>query len=125
LDKVELHQTSRCVLTRTKDSILIASVLDPRFASDREFPNAYRQLERNELGEIKKGPMKPYRGAGGYLKATRLDDPPNSLFIEYRLVFSEPHDWFDGANLLRSKLPVLLQSRVREMRRELRANGRK
>jgi hypothetical protein len=119
LEKVELHQTSRCVLSRSAESVLIASQVDPRFNDDRQFPNVYHRLVRSELGEISKGPPQPYGGAGGYLKATRLAAPDGAILVEYHLLFSEPRDWFNGANLLQSKLPVLLQSRVRALRREL------
>ena len=33
-------------------------------------------------------------------------------------VFAEPTGWFEGANLLRSKLPLVVQNNVRNMRRE-------
>lgn len=121
LDRVELHQTSRCVLSRTKQSVVIATLVDHRFDNDREFPNYYRRLERNEAGDtISKGPPQPYAGAGGYLKATQLAEPKGAILVEYHSLYSEPHDWFNGANLLQSKLPILLQSRVRELRRDLR-----
>jgi len=120
LDRVELHHTSRCLLSRTEDSVVIASVIDRRFDSDPDFPNIYHRLEHSELGESAKGPPQPYSGAGGYLKATRLAQPKGAILVEYHMIYSEPHDWFNGANLLQSKLPVLLQSRVRSLRREAR-----
>jgi hypothetical protein len=123
LEKVELHQTSQCVLSRTENSVVIASQVDSRFNDDREFPNIYYGLVRGELGDLIKGPSQPYRGAGGYLKATRLVEPKGSILVEYHMLFSEPHDWFNGANLLQSKLPVMLQSRVRALRRELKEMG--
>jgi hypothetical protein len=120
LDRVELHSTSRCVLSRTEDSVVIATLVDHRFDNDREFPNSYRRLIRSESGETSKGPPQPYSGAGGYLKATQLSDPKGAILVEYHSIYSEPNDWFNGANLLQSKLPILLQSRVRELRRDLR-----
>lgn len=119
MDRVELHQTSRCMLSRSADSVLIASIVDRRFDADREFPNAYHRLERSDLGEISKGAAQPYSGAGSYLKATKLSQPPGAILVEYHMTYSEPRDWFNGANLLQSKLPILLQSRIRELRREL------
>lgn len=121
MDRVELHQTSRCMLSRTADSILIASLVDRRFDADREFPNAYHRLERSDLGEISKGAAQLYSGAGSYLKATKLSQPQGAILVEYHMMYSEPRDWFNGANLLQSKLPILLQARVRELRRELKA----
>jgi len=121
LDHVELHQTMRCVLSRTNDSVVIASQVDRRFDKDREFPNFYHRLIRNDEGEITKGPAQPFSGsAGGYMKATQLASPKGALLVEYHTIYSEPQDWFNGANLLQSKLPILLQSRVRELRRDVR-----
>ena len=39
-------------------------------------------------------------------------------FWKFRLIFAEPVGWFDGANLLRSKLPPAMQQNVRTVRRE-------
>lgn len=120
LEKVELRQTLRCVLSRAEESIVIATIVDHRFDRDQEFPNLYQRLIRNENGETTKGPVQPYAGAGGYLKATRLAKPAGAILVEYHAIYSEPRDWFNGANLLQSKLPILLQSRIRELRRDLR-----
>ena len=120
LDRIELSQTSRAMTTRTDDSVLIASQVDRRFAEDAEFPNAWRPLVRNDAGEITTGPPRTYAAAGGYLLATRLSEPQGAILVEYHFVYREPHDWFNGANLLRSKLPIFLQSRIRALRRELR-----
>ena len=121
LDRVELHSTSRCVLSRTEDSVVIATLVDHRFDNDREFPNKYRRLIRSDGGEATtKGQPQPYAGAGGYLKATQLSQPKGAILVEYHSIYSEPNDWFNSANLLQSKLPILLQSRVRELRRDLR-----
>jgi hypothetical protein len=35
------------------------------------------------------------------------------------VAFDEPTGWFNGANLLRSKLSVLVQDSVRKFRREI------
>lgn len=120
LEKVELHQTMRCMLSRSEESIVIATVVDHRFDRDREFPNVYQRLLRSNTGEVTKGPAQAYSGAGGYLKATRLAKPAGAILVEYHSIYSEPRDWFNGANLLQSKLPILLQSRIRELRRDLR-----
>ncbi len=122
LDHVELHHTLRCVLSRSEESVLIATLVDRRFDGDRDFPNEYYRLIRSDTGDITKGPAEPYSGAGGYMKATRLAQPPGAILVEYHSNYSEPHDWFNGANLLQSKLPILLQSRVRELRRDVRAS---
>ena len=119
------RSTLRLISTRTAASLLSASRVDDRFAGDAEYPNAYRRLSRDELGKMTRGPWQPYHDAGAYLKATRLAEPPGALLLEYHAIFWEPHDWFDGANLLRSKLPTLMQSKVRWVRRKLRKGGEK
>jgi hypothetical protein len=41
------------------------------------------------------------------------------LLIEVHMVFAEPKGWFEGRNLLRSKLPPVMQDSVRKFRRQL------
>jgi len=119
LDKVEISATGRSYWSETADSILLAAHLDSRFTQDKEFPNQWRSLTKTGEGNPELGPPQPYDGAAYYMKITRLAEPPGALFIEAHEVFTEPVKWFDGANLLRSKLPAAVQSQVRTMRREL------
>lgn len=117
LNQVELSVTSRTLLSRTPDSLLFASRLDPRFLGDPEFPNQWHPLRGA-------GPSQPYVGAGAYVKISRLDPKSagqeGALFVESHLVFLEPKDWFpQGANLLRSKIPALVQDQVRSFRKEV------
>ena len=53
-----------------------------------------------------------------YFKITKLAEPAGALFVEQHIVFAEPTGWFDGNNLLRSKLPIAVQDNVRTMRKE-------
>jgi hypothetical protein len=84
---------------------------------DPEFPNQWRPVTR-EGGTTGLGPATPWGGAGFYLKVTRLAEPAGALFVEQHVVFAEPAGWFGGANLLRPKLPLAVQDRVRAMRAE-------
>jgi hypothetical protein len=119
LDKVQLSATSLTVMSRTADSVVLANRLDPRFNSDAEFPNQWRSMERDDQGAFKLGPVQPYGGSGSYLKITRLAEPAGALFVESHSVYVEPHGWFNGKSLLRSKLPTMMQNEVRSFRREL------
>lgn len=119
MKRVEVHGTIRTFWSRTDESILFAGELDPRFSSDDEFLNHWRPLDRNETGELVAGGPQPYGGMGMYMKITQLKEPKGALFVEGHLVFSEPYDWFDGANLLGSKLPAIIQNQVRSARREI------
>ncbi|HEX4141933.1 MAG TPA: hypothetical protein VHY91_00145 [Pirellulales bacterium] len=116
-DRVELAVTLAGEQTRTPESVLVAMRIDPRFDDDRAFPNRWLPLVRDESGAQKPGQPHTYHAAGGYLKATRLVEPAGALLVEYHLAFDEPAGWFSGANLLRSKLPIVCQDGVRKFRR--------
>jgi hypothetical protein len=117
LDKVRVRATGRAVWSRTAESVVVAAEIDPRFAADAEFPNQWQPLSK-EGGVVKAGPPQPWGGAALYLKITRLAEPQGALFCEQHVIFTEPTGWFDGANLLRSKLPPVVQNNVRSVRKE-------
>jgi hypothetical protein len=119
LDRVEISATGHSTWSQTPDSVVFAAVLDPRFLNDADFPNQWRPVTRDAGGKTQLGPAHPYDGAGYYVKFTRLAEPKGALFVEAHVVFAEPVKWFEGANLLRSKLPPVVQSQVRSIRREL------
>jgi hypothetical protein len=119
LDRVEISATGHSYWSQTPDSVVYAAVLDPRFVNDADYPNQWRAVTRDAAGKTQLGPPHPYDGAGYYVKFTRLAEPKGALFVEAHVVFAEPVKWFDGANLLRSKLPPAVQSQVRSVRREL------
>ena len=116
-DRVNVRGTMRARLSRGTESVTLAATLEPQFARDREFPNAWRSLKLDDAGRVVIGPMRPYVGAAWYCKATKLKQPRGAVLIEYHIVFDEPEGWFNGANLLRSKLPLLVQDGVRKFRR--------
>jgi hypothetical protein len=124
-DRVRLSGVMRAKLTRTDESVTLAGLLDPRFAKDAKYPNSWRPLERTDSGELRVGPPQPYPSAGWYAKATRLSEPKGAVFVEYHAVFDEPQGWFNGANLLRSKLPIVVQDGVRQFRRRMSAPAEK
>jgi hypothetical protein len=117
LDRVRLRATGRVTWSVSPESVLAAAEVDPRFNGDKEFPNEWQPLTR-EAGTVNAGPASPWSGAGFYLKVTKLHEPAGAMFVEQHIVFAEPAGWFQGANLLRSKLPPAVQTIVRSMRRE-------
>ncbi|MBY0457746.1 MAG: hypothetical protein K2V38_10445 [Gemmataceae bacterium] len=117
LEKVRLKATGHAMWSRNGESVVAAAEIDPRFRGDKEFPNEWRSIVKAG-GETKYGPPSPWGGASMYLKITRLSEPSGALFVEQHIVFAEPTGWFDGANLLRSKLPLAVQDSVRSMRKE-------
>ena len=116
LEKVRLRATARVMWTRTADSVVVAGEIDPRFADDDDFPNEWQSIDKG--AGVKLGPKTPWVGAAFYIKITKLAEPAGALFCEQHIVFVEPEGWFDGANLLRSKLPIAVQINVRNMRKE-------
>jgi len=118
-ERVEISTTRRAVLSKGKDFILAAGRVDPRFDKDPDYPNQWRPLLRDARAEIKPGPAHPFRHAGGYAKITRLHEPEGAVFIECHLVYEEDYGWFDGANLVKQKIPAMVQEQVRVFRRKL------
>ncbi len=119
LDRVWIRATTRNVRTASADSVTVASVLEAKLADDPELGDVWRSIERDASGRRKLGPAHAYSGLGSYIKATRLAEPAGAVWIEYHIGFAEPPDWFHGANLLRSKLPIVAQDGVRRFRRNL------
>ena len=119
LDKVRVRGTTHSVKSSSPDSVVVASLLDPAFAADAEFPNAWQSITRDAANKRQLGTWQPFAGFGSYVKATRLVEPAGAVLIEYHVAFAEPRKWFNGANLLRSKLPIAAQEAVRKFRRSL------
>ena len=116
LEKVRLKATGHAMWSRNAESVVAAAEVDPRFRDDKEFPNQWRSITTD--GGKKYGDPHPWGGAAMYMKVTKLSEPAGALFIEQHIVFAEPTGWFDGANLLRSKLPIAVQDNVRTTRKE-------
>ena len=115
LKKVRLHATGHSFWSRTSDSILTAATIDSRFDGDAKYPNQWRPLDK----EGNAGAASTYTGAGLYMKLTKLHDPPGTVFVECHIRGVEPFGWFNGVNLLRSKLPPAIQRQVRTARRNM------
>jgi len=119
LGRVQLNFTTRNAKTEGDKSLVLASLLDERFQGDDEYPNSWRSIAFDDAGRRMIGPPQPYKGLGSYVKATPLAEPAGAVFVEYHLAYSEPEGWFHGANLLRSKLPIVVQDMVRKLRRKM------
>jgi hypothetical protein len=117
IEKVRLTGVLRTYSSETEESLIAAAMLDPRFDEDADYPNRWQPLTRGRSG-FEAGKASPYSGLGGYSKITKLHALEGALFVESHLVFAEPFAWFDGANLLGSKLPAVMQHEVRDARRE-------
>lgn len=120
-DRVEVSSTRHSVVSRSKTSFTVAARIAPQFTNDPQFPNQWRPMELKESGEVVIGSPRLYVNSGFYVKASQLQSPVGAVLIEYHLAFEEPRAWFDGGNLLRSKLPLFVQDEVRSFRRRLAA----
>jgi hypothetical protein len=124
LKKVELQAVIRSQRTEGDGFFVIAWMLDERFTDheppDDDYRNEWVKRDRDELGKTIRGERHSYSGAGGYLVVSGLEGIEGASLIEAEIVFSEPAAWFGGSNLLRSKLPLIVQESVRRFRRELR-----
>jgi hypothetical protein len=118
-DRVEISATRSSMILRQSDSILAAGKIDPAFTEDPDYPNQWRELLRDEKAEIQLGPPHAYAQAGGYAKITRLLQPAGAVLIECHLVYEEPYGWFEGANLVKQKVPLMVQEKARTFRRKL------
>jgi hypothetical protein len=118
-DQVELSATRLAVATRSKTAILGAARMDRRFDADADYPNRWRPIEHSASDEVSYGKPQPYSGGGSYIKVTKLADPADSIFIECHLIYEEPYGWFDGGELLNSKLPTIVKAKVRSFRSKL------
>jgi len=117
LDRVLVTVTTETVWSETAESTLAAALADPRFADDADYPNQWAPLELNEDGSREAGAARPYLAMASYWKATQLAEPKGAIFIEYHTVFEQPKGWFGGVDLLRSKLPLAVQTELRTFRR--------
>jgi hypothetical protein len=118
LDRIAVEVTDRVTASRTDDSWLIASKADRRFDASPTHPNRWTPLSRPGRREPS-GEPRPYPGGAGYVKISRLRTVPGALLAEAHAAFFEPRGWFDGAPILRSKISVVAQDRIRALRREL------
>lgn len=116
-DRVRVGAAYRVMAALEPNAVIIAAVIDPRFNDDDKFPNFWQSVP--ESGEP--APRQRYTTAGAYCKVTPLAEPAGALFVEQHFLFAEPHGWFRGAPLLRSKLPLAVQDSVRQLRRQLRS----
>ncbi len=115
LEKVRLRVTGHGMATKSGESIVAGAEVDSRFRGDKEFPNEWQSVAKVQ-GKVEYGPSSPYGGSGMYVKITKLAEPVGAVFVEQHIAYAEPSGWFDGANLLRSKLPPVITISVRRMR---------
>jgi hypothetical protein len=62
LNEVKVWMTSHTVVSKSDESLVVASQLDPSFAQDKEFPNAWKTVKSPTRPKVKEGPLE----AGGF-----------------------------------------------------------
>jgi len=124
LDRIDFEVTNQVVASRSNESIVVASRTDPAFAKEGPNRNGWKALTTAEATKVE-GSVKPYPGGISYAKMSRVAFKPGALLVEMHIAFVEPHEWFQGAPILRSKFSVAAQDQIRGLRRELaRARGK-
>jgi hypothetical protein len=119
-DRVELSATRFGAASKTPAGVIVAARVDPRLAKDREYPNRWREISKNALGNVVFGPWQPYSGAAFYAKVTRLTKLADAIFVEFHEVFYEPRAWFgEDENLMPSKLRQIIPFEVKQFRIKL------
>jgi hypothetical protein len=118
LNRVQVDGVMRSVRTNSPHFILSATRMDDHFQNDKQYPNIWRHI--NVIDEEEKlGSPQPYTGMAGYVLVTKLPEPAGALLVEMHFLLHDPPAWFGGRNLLRSKLPTVIQDNVRSFRRKL------
>jgi len=118
-DRVQLSETKHNIMTRSPESVVVASLLDPRFLDDLTYPNQWQTTHVEKNGDVVFGAPQRYTGAASYLKLTALAGPARAIFGEFHVAYTEPAGWFEGTNFMRSKIPILAREEIKGFRREL------
>ena len=124
LNRVKVRGVVRAVKAECPAGVRVAWEFDPRFAAAPAWRATWTRIEENELGNRVEGEPHPYRGCGGVIVVRKLEPGAGAgdlLVVESRMVIAEPQEWFQGSNLLRSKIPLTTQEGVRSLRRKLAA----
>ncbi|WP_406700599.1 hypothetical protein V5E97_17520 [Singulisphaera sp. Ch08] len=118
LDRIHVEGTDMMVASRTPNSWVIAARTDRRFDEVPKAANQWWPIVRRG-GKEEAGATHPFPGGASYVTITRLASDPNVLVAEAHFSFAEPRAWFDGAPILRSKISLIAQDQIRQLRRDL------
>ncbi|HBJ34487.1 MAG TPA: hypothetical protein DDZ51_06930 [Planctomycetaceae bacterium] len=119
LDKAFVTGVTSSRYRKTDDSIELFLRLSPSLFDDADFPARWYPISKADDGALQLGKANPYTDLAALIKVTKLAGVEDGLFVEVHVVYAEPFGWFEGRNLLRSKLPPVLQDSVRKFRRKL------
>jgi hypothetical protein len=115
-DKVRLSLVTHAQSFRSPESVVSVYRIQDGI---QEFPSTWSPITMDEDDKVRLGNPAPYTMAASFAKITELKFEPNALLIEIHVLYVEPQEWFNGRNLLRSKLPPIIQDGLRKFRRKL------
>ncbi len=118
LEKVEAKMLNRSLGTRSDRSLVVATKTVVTLPAGEAKRNAWRAVDRR-AGKVSHGPWQPYSGVIAYTKARRLDFRPGALLVEIHGAFTEPKGWFNGRAILKSKITLVANDKIRDLRREI------
>ncbi|MGO9922153.1 MAG: hypothetical protein ACLQIB_46585 [Isosphaeraceae bacterium] len=118
LDKVEAKMLNRSLGTRSDGSLVVATQTVLTLPANEAQRNAWRAVDRR-AAKISYGPWQPYAGIIAYTKTSRLDFRPGALLVEIHGAFTEPKGWFNGKAILKSKITIVANEKIRDLRREI------
>lgn len=119
LDKAFVTGITSSRYRKTDESIELFLRLVPQLVDDADFPARWHSITKATDGTFELGPPHPYSDLAALIKVTQLAGVQDGLLVEAHVIYAEPYGWFEGRNLLRSKLPPVLQDLVRKFRRKL------
>jgi hypothetical protein len=122
LDRIHVESTDQAFLTRSEESVVVATRTSRAFDRNERFGNRWWPI-KSERGRDQAGKSEVYAGGAGYVKISKLKLKEGALLVEAHFTFAEPKAWFDGAPILRSKLVLVAQDQVRRLRRDLAKGG--
>jgi hypothetical protein len=118
LDKVEAKLINRSLGTRSDGSLVVATQTVLTLPANEASRNAWRAVDRR-AAQTSFGPWQPYAGVIAYTKTSRLNFHPGALLVEIHGAFSEPRGWFNGRGILKSKITLVANDKIRDLRREI------
>ncbi len=119
LGRVVVRGVTRVQRRSAEDGVRVAWIIDPRLSEADPPQNVWLPIERTATGQKRLGNPVAYRGAAGWLAITPLPGDDSASVVQSYLILCEPEGWFNGSRQLRSKLPLIVQDRVRDLRRRL------
>ena len=125
LDRIEVSTVNHILVSKAGGALVGASMTDPTFKEDGELANRWVPIPGSGDTKKDRGPPRPYEGSAGYSRISRFSEKPSVLLVESHLAFAEPKGWFNGASILRSKVGLIAQDQIRQLRREVLARRKK